>query len=197
MRCRHAKVHDFDRVCDLLATEFSSEPVHKIIFPDDKDRVNSLRHFFRIYVNLASDRGGTLLSEDNSGVMVYFRPGAMEMSPDELAGVDHQLRKVCGPSYAAAASLTAGLDRYHPHDPPHYYISLLAVQRSARGGSVARDLFTKLNSILDEEKFPCYAECTRFSTRTLIRRWGYADAGPPLRIDGFPDLYPVWREPRG
>jgi len=54
-----------------------------------------------------------------------------------------------------------------------------------------------LNSMLDKDNLPCYAECTRFSTRTLLRRWGYRDAGSPLHIDGFSKLFPIWREPRG
>lgn len=196
MRCRHAKHSDLDRVCDLLATEFSDDPVHKVVFAGREDRTDVLRRFFRIYVNLASERGGTLLAENNAGALVYFRPGAMEMTDEELTTIDNQLRKVCGTSYVAAATLADGLDYYHPRNRPHYYISLLAVQRSFRGRSVVSDLFNELNAILDKDNFPCYAECTRFSTRTLIRRWGYLDAGSPLHIEGFPELYPVWREPR-
>lgn len=195
MRYIHAKASDFDRVCDLLATEFSNEPVHQIIFPDENNRVDLLKDFFRIYVELASERGGTILAENNSGALVYFRPGSMEMTKEELVRVDNRLRKVCGSNYKAATTLTTGLENNHPQ-LPHYYISLLAVQRTARGGNIARDLFSKLNSILDKDNSPCYAECTRFSTRTLIRRWGYVDAGPPLHINGFPELYPVWREPQ-
>ena len=195
MRYTHAKASDFDRVCDLLAAAFFNEPVHQIIFPDENARMDVLKDFFRIYVELASERGGTILAEDNSGALVYFRPGSMEMTEEELKTCDDRLRKVCSSSYKAAATLTSGLEAHHPQRP-HYYISLLAVQRAARGGQIACNLFSELNSLLDKNNFPCYAECTRFSTRTLIRRWGYVDAGPPLHIDGFPALYPVWREPK-
>ncbi len=196
MKCRHAKDSDFDRICDILATAFSDEPVHKRIFEDrePKERIDVLRHFFRIYVNLANKYGGTLLDKNNAGALVYFRPEAMEITNEELAEVDDQLRQVCGPNYAAVSILTEGLNHYHPQTRAHYYISLLAVDRSSRGGSVTAALFNELNAMLDRDKFPCYAECTQFSTRTLIRRWGYRDAGPPLRIEGFPEFYPVWRE---
>lgn len=195
MRCRHAMDSDLDKVCDLLAEEFFNDPVHKIVFADRKDRIDVLQRFFRIYVNLASEYGGTLLAENDAGALVYFRPEAMDMSDEKLAIMDDQLRLVCGSNYATAAALINGLNHYHPQTPPHYYISLLAVQRSYRGGKVVRNLFSEFNGILDDEKFPCYAECTKFSTRTLIRRWGYRDAGFPLRIEGFPELFPVWREP--
>lgn len=196
MKCRHAKKDDLDSVCDILATEFYNEPLHQIIFPDVETRTNILRHFFRIYVNLASQRGGILITGNNAGVLVYFRPDSMAMSHEELHFFDSQLRKVCGPRYTTALALNNGLEYYHPKTPSHYYISLLAVQKSFRGGNLVCSLFRTLNSILDEEGFPCYAECTRFSTRTLIRRWGYYDVASPLHIEGFPELYPVWREPQ-
>jgi hypothetical protein len=196
MKCRHARYGDFDRVCDILATAFYNEPIHQIIFPDAETRADLLRDFFRIYVNLASQRGGTLLTENNDGVLVYFRPDSMEMNDKELTLFDNQLRKVCGSHYPAALALNNGLEYNHPRTPSHYYISLLAVQKSARGGSLVRSLFSTLNAMLDREGFPCYAECTRLSTRTLIRRWGYCDVASPLRIEGFPELYPVWREPQ-
>lgn len=185
-----------DRVCDILATEFYNELLHQIILPDPENRFNTLWDFFRIYVNLASKRGGTLISENNSRVLVYFCPDSMKMTGKEFSAFDNQLRKVCGSSYTAALALNNGLEYYHPKGPPHYYISLLAVQKSFRGGSVVSSLFSTLNAILDRDGFPCYAECTRLSTCRLIKRWGYHDAASPLRINGFPELYPVWREPQ-
>ncbi|MCU5773203.1 hypothetical protein N5923_14940 [Erwiniaceae bacterium BAC15a-03b] len=196
MICRHAKRSDLDKVCDLLAAEFYNDPVHKVVFATLEDRVDVLRRFFRIYVNLANDCGGTLLAENDAGALVYFRPEAIEMISKNHAAVNNQLIEVCGSSFATALAYINGLDHFHPRTPPHYYISLLAVNRQSRGGAVVRDLFRDLHSILDKDHFPCYAECTRFSTRTLLRRWGYRDAGAPLCIEGFPELYPIWREPQ-
>ncbi|WP_437611597.1 hypothetical protein [Erwinia sp. V71] len=196
MKCRHAKNTDLDKVCDILTTAFYNEPVHVVIFPDDQTRYELLWRFFRLYVELAMERGGIILAENNAGALVYFRPGGMEMTPEDAASFDSKIREVCGVNYETAAALITGLDNYHPQTPPHYYISLLAVQPSERGGKVVTALFNELNSILNKNKFPCYAECTRYSTRTLIRRWGYHDSGAPLHVEGFNDLYPVWREPQ-
>ncbi|WP_158782768.1 hypothetical protein [Pantoea sp. BAV 3049] len=195
MKCRHAIESELDLACDILAEGFYNEPLHEIIFPDDEKRLNKLKLFFSIYLDLASKRGGTLLSENNTGAMVYFRPGSMEMTENERSAFDRVLRNVCGSDYAAAKRLNNELENYHPKARQHYYISLLAVRRSSRGSDVVKNLFSALNDILDDSGYPCYAECTRFSTRTLIRRWGYLDAAPPLRIEGFPEIYPVWREP--
>ncbi len=196
MKCKHAKKSDLDKVCDILATAFFNEPVHVAIFPDENTRFNVLWRFFRLYANLATERGGILLAENNAGALVYFRPDGMEMTPEDAMQFDKKIREVCGENYETAAALINGLDGYHPQNPPHYYISLLAVQPSERGGKVVSELFNELNAILDKERFPCYAECTRYSTRTLIRRWGYRDAGSPLQVEGFNDLFPVWREPK-
>lgn len=196
MKCRYAMYSDLDGVCNLLAAEFNNDPIHKVIFADRIDRVDVLRGFFRIDVELSREYGGTLLAENNAGALVYFRPEILEMTDEELAIIDNKLRIVCGSNYTAVARYTDGLGHYRPRSSPHYYIPLLAVQRSSRGGNVVKDLFSALNTILDKEHLPCYAECTRSSTRTLLRRWGYRDAGPPLRIEGLPELFPVWREPQ-
>jgi hypothetical protein len=50
--------------------------------------------------------------------------------------------------------------------------------------------------MLDKENMPCYAECTVFSTRTLVRRFGFKDVGSPLVLEGFPELFPIWRVPQ-
>ncbi|MDF7658271.1 hypothetical protein PUG81_04760 [Erwiniaceae bacterium L1_54_6] len=196
MRCRHAKKSDMDRVCNLLAAEFFHDPIYKFVFSERKNRFDVMKEYFRIYVNLALERGGILLTENDSGVLVYFRPEALEMTPEENARIYDQLNKVCGCDYVRAVTLIEGLDNLQPKDPPHYVIALLAIQSSSRGGTLVKDLFNSLNAILDKEKAPCYAECTRYSTRTLIRRWGYHDTGTSLHIDGFPELYPVWRTPQ-
>lgn len=195
MKCRHATTSELDKVCDLLAKEFNNDPVHKVVFSNPEKRIDFLRNYFRIYVDLASKRGGTLLAEDNMGALVYFRPDAMEINEKDYSNIENKIREVSGSYYTKVAAYTHGLEHYHPRIP-HYYILLLAVQRASRGSNVVNDLFNSLHVMADRDKFPCYAECTRFSTRTLLRRWGYRDAGFPLRIEGFPELFPVWREPQ-
>lgn len=196
MKCRHASKSELDRVSALLAREFNNDPIHKVVFADRDNRIDILRSFFRIYVDLSLKYGGTLLAENDAGALVYFRPEMLHMTNEEHVIIDSQLREVCGLDYAAVVAYLNGLDHYHPQNPPHYYISLLAVQKSYRGGSTVSDLFNGLNAILDKAQLPCYAECTRVSTQILIRRWGYHDTGSPLQIEGFPELFPVWREPQ-
>ncbi|MBP2194601.1 hypothetical protein [Pantoea cypripedii] len=196
MKCRHARTSELDGVCDLLAMEFNNDPVHKVVFSDPEGRIDFLRNYFRIYIDLASKYGGTLLAENNQGALVYLRPGAMEINDEDYAVMENKIREVSGSHYEKVAAYTRGLEHFHPRKPYHYYILLLAVQRASRGSSVVNDLFNSLHVIADREKFPCYAECTKFSTRTLLRRWHYRDAGFQLSIEGFPELFPVWREPQ-
>ncbi len=198
MECRHAKDSDLDIVCDLLASEFYNDPVLKVVFTGTyrEQRMKALLGFFRVYVDLAQKFGGILVTENNSGALVYFGPELMKMTADDNAQIYSQLRQECGKDYMAVSALMNGLDDYHPRTPSHYYVFAVAVSRLCRGGEIVAKLFSHLNIILDKEKLPCYAECTTYSTRTLVRRFGYRDAGAPLIIEGFPELYPIWREPQ-
>lgn len=197
MKCRHAKPYELDKVCELLASEFYHDPVLKFAFTDEDPvrRLETMRRFFRIYVDLTKNYGGVILDENYAGVLVYYHPKLMEMTTEENKQIYNLLEQECGVDYTTASTFMTGLDNYHPRNPPHFYIFLVAVSRVNRGGHIVKNLFGKLNEILDTAKLPCYAECTTFSTRTLVRRFGYRDAGKPLRIEGFPELFPIWREP--
>ena len=196
MKYKNANDNELDKVCDLLAGEFNNDPVHEVLFSDTKERVNILRNYFRIYVNLARERGGILLAENNEGALIYFRPNVMETTNESRAMLEQQIHNVCGPYYGIVSMYTHALERYHPQTPLHYYIPLIAVQQSSRGKGVANVLFSALHAMADKDKYPCYLECTRLSTRTRFMHWGYRDAGPALRIEGVPELFPMWREPQ-
>ncbi|THE46746.1 hypothetical protein [Enterobacter bugandensis] len=197
MKCRHAKSVELNMVCNLLAEEFYNDPVHKTVFSsyNEHERIDVLRNFFRIFIDVASNQGGTLITENGIGALVYFRPDVMEMSKGYISVIDNKMREVCGSDYTTAIAYTQGLEFYRPRDYPHYYILFLAVQRRYRGINVTGSLFNALHEMADKDNSPCYAECTRYSTRTLLRRWGYRDMSSPIYISGVPELFPVWRVP--
>ncbi|PKB89450.1 hypothetical protein A8A01_15150 [Ewingella americana] len=196
MEIRYATKSDLDKVCEILATEFYNDPVLKHAFKCSarEQRMSALRHFFRIYAEQACARGGVLLAEDYAGVLIYFRPDFMETTYEVDGMQESQLKEKYGQDYATIAALMDGLNDAHPETPKHFYVFAVAIQSRYRGSKVVNSLFKKLNTILDNSKSPCYAECTSFTMRTLMKRFGYSDAGPPLCISGFPDLFPIWRE---
>lgn len=198
MRSSHAMSSELDKIDDLLAAEFFDDPILKFAFPNTtgKRRRETMRRFFRIYVDLAIEYGGVLIAENNSGVLVYFRPEIMKMADEKSVLLDSQLRQECGSDYATVVAFMNGLSHHHPQTPPHYYIFLIAVQRQYRRKGVAKSLLGELNIILDSGGVSCYAECTTLSSRSLFRFSGYHDTSPPLHIEGFPELFPVWRNPQ-
>jgi predicted acetyltransferase len=196
MEIKHATELEFDKVCEILATEFYNDPVlnHAFDDTDRKRRMAALQSFFEIYVDLAKKYGGILLAENNIGALVYFRPemiGAMEKNK-----IDEQLRQKCERNYKSVALLMNGLDNYHPQNIPHYYIFVIAVKSLHRRKGVAMALLTEFNSILDKNKYPCYSECTTSGTQALFIKAGYVGSSQSILIDAFPLLLPVWRDPQ-
>lgn len=196
MKNRNGK--ELDKVCDLLASAFFNDPVLKFAFtnPVREQRMEIMRRFFSIYVNLARKHGGILLAENDAGVLVYFRPEMMDMTDKESIIITNQLRQECGLEYVSIAALMNGLNHYHPRNPPHYYVFAIAVQGAFRRKGVATGLLAELNTMLDRVGFPCYSECTTLGTKSLFMQSGYCGTKPPLLIEGFPMLFPVWREPK-
>ncbi|MFT4272516.1 MAG: GNAT family N-acetyltransferase [Pantoea sp.] len=197
MKCRHAKESELKNVCDLLVSEFYNDPVLRFAFRQtnrDK-RLVRLKFFFEIYINLARKFGGILLSQNDVGVLVYFRPEIMEVGNLEHERIDSLLQQECGSDYENITALMNGLYNYHPYERPHYYVFLIAVRDSFRRKGVATELLSALNIILDQEQMACYAECTASTTQNLFEQVGYRAVNPPLIIEGFPQMFPVWREP--
>lgn len=195
MKCRPVKDCEINSVIDLLTNEFFDDPALKYAFidVDIEKRKDSMRFFFDLYTRLAKKNGGVIVTEGITGALIYFNTLFIEMSEDERMIIDKELRKGCGDSYESISKFMNGLDMFHPNKQPHIYIFLVAVSRPCRGGRVVSALFMEMNRILDASNLPCYAECTTYATRTLLRRYGYYDAGSPLNIEGFPLLYPIWR----
>lgn len=196
MKCRHAKSSELDKVCELLASEFYHDPVLNFAFTDTSParRLETMKRFFRIYIDLARDYGGILLAEDNVGVLVYFYPKLMEMSDEENDRIDSLLRQECGSDYTSITSFMSGLERHHPMLQSHYYVFLIAVEKMHRRKGVGSNLLCNLNTLLERDRVACYAECTSLNSLALFERCGYRNGTSSLNIDGFPELHPVWRE---
>lgn len=195
MEIKHATELELNRVCKILASEFYNDPVLNHAFDDTvrERRMVALQSFFEIYVDLAKKYGGVLLAENDMGVLVYFRPEMIDAIDKNK--IDEQLRQKCGQYYTSVALLMNGLDHYHPQTPPHHYIFLIAVKSLHRRKGVATKLLTEFNVILDENKSPCYSECTTSGTQSLFIKAGYVSNSQPILIDNFPLLLPVWRDP--
>ncbi|MEG3130693.1 N-acetyltransferase [Pantoea cypripedii] len=198
MQCMQARDSDLDNICDLLTAEFFDDPIYKFVFINRVGRFDRMWRFFRVYVDLAREYGGIHFIENYAGVQVYFRPEFMAISNEHL-DIDNRLRRACDSDYAAVAAWMKGCDNYHPRTQPHYYLFLTAVKREHRGHEGTRvlaTLFSELNVILDKNGFPCYSECTRRGGQIISRRFGFRDAGSPRKVEGFPEFFPIWREPQ-
>jgi len=198
MRCIHASNTDLDKICDLLAVEFFDDPIYKFVFADKPGRSDRMWGFFRTYIDLAREYGGLLITENYAGVLVYFRPEFMDIS-HENPDIDNRLRLACGSDYKTIAEWMKGCDNWHPRTPPHYYLFLTAVQRTQRGkngAAVFKTLLRELSIFLDKENTPCYSECTRRGCQIIARQFGFRDAAPPRCVEGFPEFYPIWRNPQ-
>jgi ribosomal protein S18 acetylase RimI-like enzyme len=198
MEIRHAVVSELDKVCEILACEFYSDPVLGVAFTeaDRERRIAALRFFFCAYVNLSVIYGGVLLAAEGAGVLVYFRPELREMTGEESAWLNKQLRLACVQDHTAVTTLMNGLENHHPTAVPHYYVFAIAVRASHRRRGIAAEMLRELNRTLDDRASPCYAECTTLGSRELFLRAGFQAEPRHVVIKGFPLLFPVWRDLR-
>ncbi len=192
MNVRDATFSDIGLICDLLAEAFYDDVLIESAFPAPERRREALRSFFRIYAEVALRKGGVIIDENNVGALMYFHYDSENITDEILF---KQLRDEYSADYATMAYLMHKLSAYHP-TTPHFYIFVLAIPGKDRGMDVINALMYRLIHLQDQAGVPCYAECTAARVQRLAGRLGFKPAEFKLCIDGFPELYPILREPQ-
>jgi ribosomal protein S18 acetylase RimI-like enzyme len=133
---RAAERDDLDAVGETLARAFEHDPLWGWAFEDaERERkLASLTAVFGFFAEAALDLGWVRVTDGVEAVALWIPPGAPEMSPADEARLPGVIDAACGPRSAArVAELVDAFERNHPHEPPHFYLSLLATHPDHAG----------------------------------------------------------------
>lgn len=191
---RHAEEEERDLVANVLARGFSQDGIMRSAYPDESTRAQGMLDFFSAFVDYGFQCGRVMLTENKRGAYVYFPPSAQEASSPAAAELDRRLVETAGPNASTVARLIQGIDAHHPKTP-HYYLFCMAALAEFAHGGYGMAFVRHLNATADAAALPCYAEATSLRSRSIFHSQGYKDAGEPIALDGFPPIYPVWRDP--
>lgn len=187
-----ATMSDARLAADIIAEAFQSLEVAAWLVPDPAPRPHVLAGNFRIFVDHALIHGTIDLTEDRTGVAVWFP----RLSPVPVPPVDYHRRQalVCAEWTDRFRTLDELFDANHPQEP-HYHLAFLAVRPARQGTGLGSALLHHRHRHLDQYALPAYLEASSPRSRDFYTRHGYR-AGLPFALPGGPSLWPMWRMPR-
>jgi ribosomal protein S18 acetylase RimI-like enzyme len=107
------------------------------------------------------------------------------------------MRRAFGRRFPLASRAAFQLVRRHPRQPEHWYLHYLGVVPSRQGRGLGSMLLRPMLERCDREGLPAYLEASSARSRALYERLGFELTGRPVDLPNGPQMWPMWREPRG
>jgi GNAT superfamily N-acetyltransferase len=201
VRTRVAERADLDRIGEALALAFEHDPLWGWAFEDAsrERKLTALRSVFGFFAGAALDFGWVRVTDGVEAVALWIPPGSPEMSPADEERMPGVIAEACGPESASRVSeLLDAFERHHPHELPHFYLSLLATHPDHAGHGFGVGLVAANLAEMDAGDPPAPAFLESSNPRNLARyeRLGFRPTREVELIAGLSGTQ-MWRPPSG
>lgn len=193
MKPRIATPDDLEGVVETLTFAFSGDPLWSWAFPTE----DAQRSWWSLFAGSALRRyPWTFVAGDYAAVSVWIPPGGTELDQEEETGLRPFLEGLTGSRAGEVWKLLEAFDEAHPEGPPHYYLSLLGVNRANRGKGLGMALLAENLRTIDAEGAPAFLESSNPSNDSRYERQGFRPVGGFKRPDGAIEATTMWRDPQ-
>ena len=183
---RRAQPQDLEPVAETLWLAFAEDPLWKWAFPDH----DQLRPLWHLYVESALKHEWVWTIGDFAAATVWIPPGHPELTPAEEARVPELL----GERAAAVLGLFDAFEASHPHEPPHYYLTLIGTHPDHRGHGLGMRLLASNLDLIDAEGAAAYLESSNTRNEPRYESVGFRRRGTFTTPDGAREIVTMWRE---
>jgi GNAT superfamily N-acetyltransferase len=194
---RTATLDDLPAVTAVMATAFAADPVWgPYSFPDAATRIElSSSALWEPFLRAVLRFGLTHVTPECEAAAVWVPPGEPELTPEQEQEFVESLVGLMGDAQAGVIlDAFERLDAAHPHDPPHFYLSLLGTHRDHRGAGIGMALLADTLALIDAEGMPTYLESTNPANDTRYMRQGYRPVDQVTLGNGH-GITTMWRDP--
>jgi len=193
---RAAGPEDVAAITDTVSTAFFDDPVWSWAFPDPALRAGQYALWWPLWIEAGLRNRSVWVTPQCEAATVWTPPGAAELSAEDEARLEPLLRELVG---AHAADILDGIERFdaaHPHDEPHWYLSIIGTHTAHRGAGLGVGLLEADLARIDREHMPAYLESSNPANLDRYRRLGFAEQGEFSLPAGGPTVTTMWRTAR-
>jgi ribosomal protein S18 acetylase RimI-like enzyme len=198
---RVAERADLKRIGEALARAFEHDPLWGWAFEDTsrERKLASLAEVFGFFAGAALGFGWVRVTDGVEAVALWIPPGSPEMTPADEERLPGVIADACEAAPAARVSeLLDAFEANHPHEPPHYYLSLLATHPDHAGQGFGVGLVADNLAEMDAADPPAAAFLESSNPRNVARyeRLGFRPTREVELIAGLTGTQ-MWRGPGG
>jgi ribosomal protein S18 acetylase RimI-like enzyme len=198
---RVATGHDLPAIGAALALAFEHDPLWGWAFEEaERERkLEALVEVFGFFAAAAIDLGWVRVTDGVEAAALWIPPGSPEMTPADEERLPGVIGMACGPESATRVmELLDAFDRNHPHEPPHFYLSLLATHPDHAGRGLGVGLVAACLAEIDAGDPPAAAFLESSNPANLPRyeRLGFRPTREVELIAGLSGTQ-MWRGPGG
>lgn len=141
-------------ITDVIAEAFTNDPTWLWAIPDAGAR----KRFWALHVTNALRYPNVLRTNNFEAVSVWIPPNGTEVSAEDEEIFPEFINELVGDRSGEVLELLQKFDDSHPHEEPHYYLSLLATRNESRGQGIGMALLREGLERIDAENMPAYLE---------------------------------------
>ncbi|HXF31450.1 MAG TPA: GNAT family N-acetyltransferase [Solirubrobacterales bacterium] len=198
---RVATAEDLEAIGKTLAGAFEHDPIWGWAFEEaERERkLTALATVFGFCAAAALDLGWVRVSEGVEAVALWIPPGAPEMSPADEERLPGVVAGACGPESATRVlELFGAFEANHPHEPPHFYLSLLGTDPAHAGHGHGLGLVAECLAEIDAGDPPAAAflESSNPANVPRYERLGFRPTREVELVAGIAGTQ-MWRGPGG
>lgn len=198
IQARQAGPEDIDAIVETVTSAFFDDPLWGPPFADRSQRAAQASQLWRLFVASAALRyPWTFVTGHHAdAAAIWVPPGGHEFTAEEDAGYDDFLFDLGGRSFAnEIQAIGRTFDDAHP-DEPHFFLSLLATNRAARGRGLGMDLMRDGLARIDALGMPAYLESSNPTANDArYRSVGFEPIGELIMPSGH-RVTTMWRASR-
>jgi GNAT superfamily N-acetyltransferase len=191
---RRAGPLEAQAVTEILTAAFHEDPVWgHWAFPDADRRTVQLSALWQFFVDATIPTGWVWITEGGEAASLWVPPGYPELPAEYEDRLEPLLTELLGFHGNTVFEGFGRFDAAHPHDEPHYYLSLLATHPKHRGHGHGVSLLTENLAEIDRQGMAAYLESTNPKNDHRYEQHGFVRTGH-FMLPGGPRVATMWRE---
>lgn len=193
---RSATRADLTAVTETICLAFHDDPTWSWVFPDPLRRQQQYAVFWSFMVAGALRYPWVLVTDTCEAAAVWIPPGGSELAEEDEKRVGPLLEELVGERAGEVIEVFDRFEAAHPHDQPHFYLSLLATHPLHAGRGIGMALLAESLARIDRERMPVYLVTSNPTNVHRYERHGFAVSGKFNRPGSDTPVTTMWRDRR-